>query len=227
MYIYAYYINHRFGFEREEKSLKQFFITRYRRYRWHRISIAFIERIIISFSIVPWKEYSILKASVKKVFPRSFQQLVNTSKDSIRRLVSSMIFNVPPIITRKFQLFRIPGRFSNIFLSFRSIKDDVIVAQLLLQIFRATVMVRKLVPRDTDHRRKLLSSPPPIENQLIKFHSHPLLSSTTYFLSSLFTLWLYILGWWRKDERRVACFLWTRNLNLTIWKIVPSNLILF
>lgn len=124
------------------------------------------------------------------------------------------------------------GRFSNtfspFFLSFRSIKDDVIVAQLLLRIFRATIMVRKFVPRDTDHGE---TPPPlPIENQLIKFHSFlsppPLFPSTlTCFRLCLLFDCIHLDGEGKKN-RRVA-FYGKRNLNLTIWKIVASNLILF
>ena len=105
------------------------------------------------------------------------------------------------------------GRFSNtfspFFLSFRSIKDDVIVAQLLLRIFRATIMVRKFVPRDTDHGE---APPPlPIENQLIKFHSF--LSPPPLFPSTLTSFRLCLLFdcihlEWRRKEEQTSCFLW-------------------
>lgn len=66
-------------------------------------------------------------------------------------------------------------------------------------------MVRKFVPRDTDHGE---APPPlPIENQLIKFHSFLFPSVHAYLLSSLFTLRLYTLGM-AKERRKERCFLW-------------------
>lgn len=149
--------------------------------------------------------------------------LVNISKDSIRRFVSSMIFNASPIITRKFQLSRISGRFSNIFpfpffpLHWRRCNSRAaVVANFPCNDHGAKI-------RSTRHGPSR-APPLPIENQLIKFHSPP---PPVHLLPFLFVYSLIVYTWMVKERRKASCFLWTRNLNLTIWKIVASNLILF